>query len=76
MATINDKTTIPIFAVAIAIPALVVTVIYISGTRSIAEGAEKKNGEQDDRISRQSVLLKEINERTIRIEERLIRQRR
>lgn len=79
---INEKTKLPLSFVAVAVPIIAVSVLYVAAISYTALNAERVNDRQDIQIEKnrlriddnqekvQSVLY-EINGRTIRIEEYL-----
>ena len=68
---IDDKTSIPLFAVLAAAPVMVGFIIWLSTIYSIASNAQQVNESQDRKIESSSKILVDIRERLIRIETKL-----
>lgn len=66
---IDERTHIPLFAVATLAPFVVGAIIWFAGLYNTAAEAARVNVQQDHRIDKQLDLLLDIQARIIRVEE-------
>lgn len=68
---INDRTRIPLFAVAASLPILIGFIFWMSSLYASVSNAEQTNVKQDEKIDRLYDLMIDIRDRVIRIEEKI-----
>lgn len=69
--TIDEKTSIPLYAVLATIPFVVAAAMWLASISATASNAEQVNAEQEEMINHNRELLVDIRERLIRIETKL-----
>lgn len=72
---IDERTHIPLFAVAALIPFVAAAVMWFAALYNTAAEATRINVQQDLRLDQQLNLLQDIRERIIRIEESIKHRR-
>lgn len=70
-ADIDEKTKVPLFAVLASIPILVGGIIWLTAIYAQVVEATRINAVQDETLKDQGKILIDIQERVIRIEERV-----
>lgn len=68
---INDRTSIPLFAVLAATPVILGFILWLGTIYSLAVNAQQTNIRQDSKIESSSKILIDIRERLIRIETKI-----
>lgn len=70
---LDDKTTIPLFGVVLAMPALIGGILWLSNIDAKSTQALSGNDKNENSLRDQGRVLQEIRESVVRIEEKLKR---
>lgn len=69
--SIDDKTKISLFAVAVGLPTIIISAMWLAALSARSDQALATSVENERRIEKQMDVLLEIKDRVIRIEEQL-----